>query len=77
MNFETNNMNSNGKNNICYMNHQESSVRSYLKTDFNRSLMNRSLFATSLKNWFVTGLATFVLVLASGLDAFAQTVTLT
>ena len=70
-------MNSNGKNNICYMNHQESSVRSYLKTDFNRSLMNRSLFATSLKNWFVTGLATFVLVLASGLDAFAQTVTLT
>jgi gliding motility-associated-like protein len=59
------------------MNHQESSVRSYLKTDFNRSLMNRSLFATSLKNWFVTGLATFVLVLASGLDAFAQTVSLT
>ena len=58
------------------MNHQESSVRSYLKTDFNRSLMNKSLFATSLKNWFVTGLATFVLVLASGLDAFAQTVTL-
>ena len=77
MNFETNNMNSNEKNNICYMNHQESSLHSFLTTEFNRSLMNRSLFTTSLKNWFVSGLVAFMLVLASGMNAFAQTVTLT
>ena len=70
-------MNSNEKNNICYMNHQEFSGSSYLKTDFNRSLMNRSLFATNLKNWFVTGSIFLMVILASGLDVFAQNVSLT
>jgi gliding motility-associated-like protein len=77
MNFEMKNMNTNEKNTKCYMNLQNNHVHSYLLNDNNRSIMNRSLFATSLKNWFVSGAAVLLIILASGLDVLAQNVSLT
>ena len=73
MNFETKNMKSNVKNTNCYMNLPKSHVHSST-SEFNRSIMNRSVFATSLKTWFVTGIASFFFVLFAGLDANAQNV---
>ncbi len=70
-------MNTNEKNTNCYMNLKNNHVHSSLSNDNNRLIMNRSLFATSLKNWFVTGSAFMFLILFSGLDVLAQNVSLT
>jgi gliding motility-associated-like protein len=64
-------MKSNVKNTNCYMNLPKSHVHSST-SEFNRSIMNRSVFATSLKTWFFTGMASFFIVLLAGLDANAQ-----
>lgn len=68
-------MNTNKKNTNCYMDLQKNQVRSYLSNDINRSIMNRSQFATSLKNWFVAGTAFLFFFLVSGIEILAQTPT--
>jgi len=42
-------------------------------SEFNRSIMNRSVFATSLKNWFVGVVAVVILLLGGVSSVFAQT----
>ena len=70
-------MNTNEKNTNCYMNLKNNHVHSSLSNDNNRSIMNRSLFATSLKNWFVSGTVFLMIIMASGKDVLAQNVSLT
>ncbi|MFN5652940.1 MAG: hypothetical protein ACK465_04905, partial [Flavobacteriia bacterium] len=74
MNFETKNMKSNVKNTNCYMNLPKSHVHSST-SEFNRSIMNRSVFATSLKNWFVGVVAVAILLLGGVSKSFAQSAT--
>ncbi len=65
-------MKSNVKNTNCYMNLPKSHVHSST-SEFNRSIMNRSVFATSLKNWFVGVVAVVILLLGGVSSVFAQT----
>ena len=67
-------MKSNVKNTNCYMNLPKSHVHSS-SSEFNRSIMNRSVFATSLKNWFVGVVAISVLLLSVAPKFVAQTTT--
>ena len=65
-------MKSNVKNTNCYMNLPKSHVHSS-SSEFNRSIMNRSVFATSLKNWFVGVVAVAVMLLGGASKSLAQT----
>ncbi len=67
-------MKSNVKNTNCYMNLPKSHVHSST-SEFNRSIMNRSVFATSLKNWFVGVVAVAILLLGGVSKSFAQSAT--
>ena len=67
-------MKSNVKNTNCYMNLPKSHVHSS-SSEFNRSIMNRSVFATSLKNWFVGVVAVAVMLLGGASKSLAQSAT--